>query len=357
MENTTAREQLLQEALKTVKELAETRKEYAEAQRRFRESERRLDALKKKIEAQKESDIRTKRAELETEYEKLLRAAEEKIGDAEKRRKGARTDAMKERIRKKTEMPRNEIKELREKIRKNLKEDKLPRFCGSEFYSFMFMPSGIADILKMAGVFVLALVAVPALIILLIKPVWAKVLTFALIDLAFIGLYLLIYRKTAAKKPKTLSACKELLKKIRAEKKEIAGTTRKIVKDPDDSYYNLNSYDAELTKFNQEKNDIVRKKQEALQIFESETAAQIKAEADAAGAEELDKAKQEFDSGAEETRKLAELIAGAQRMLEETYGPVIGEKSLTPEGIEQLMAEEKIKQRTDPEGPAPETKG
>ena len=357
MENKTVRAELLQNALDAVNALSEKRRRYAEEVKRFRDSEHRFDTLKKKIEAEKESKIRTRRAALETEYEKLLRAAEDKISEAEKRRKNARTGAMKERILNKTEAPRASIAASRGEIRRLLREEQLPGFCGTPFFMFMFLPQGFLDILKMIAVFTGLLVVLPVFVILLITAVWAKVLVFVLIDLAFIGLYVLIYCKTVMKKPRVLNECREILKKIRAEKKEILGITRKIRQDPDDSCYNLNAYDAELTRLNQEKNDIVLKKQEAQTEFENVEAPQIRAEVDAAGAEELEKAQQEFRSSSEAAKRLAETIAAEERNLDETYRAEIGEKNLTPEGIAKLIEEEKTMQRTDPEGPAPETKG
>jgi len=305
--------------------LSEKRKLYVEQQQRFRDSEAGLEALKRKIEAEKETAIHHEKAAMEKEFGKKIRSIEYKTDDAERRRRNARTGAVKDRVKNQTAGLRSENAGYRSEIRTILKENGLSRLCGTKLFMSLYTPSGFKEVLTMILTFLIVLVGLPFLVTLFIEATWLKILVFAVMDVLFILLYFVIYGNTTGKKPRAIGSCRGLMNKIKINEKEIIGITRKIQKDPDDSCYNLNSYDAELTRFNQEKNDIVLAKQEAQAELENVTIPKIKEKIDGTYAQELQRLQQEFRESSESTK--------------------------------QLAAEIMTMQGTDPEGPGPETKG
>lgn len=275
--------------------------ENVEYLKKAREELAQLENMKKVVEALKADDKRLQKAivteekSISDEIDQTLKKRKEEIADAydkelennreqtkrfQAKRNRIKNKRMNERVGQETAGAREENRLLETEMKTLFKQNHVPSFCSSKLYYALFMPRGIGEICKFIGTILFSLFCVPMIICLIGKqtflskvkePMLYYVIIFAVCIILFFLLYILIMNHTKVKYRDTLLEGRKIKEKIKANNKKIKAITNSIAKDKDESKYELHDFDEKLQSLQEEANNIVAAKQQALKEFENET--------------------------------------------------------------------------------------
>lgn len=176
--------------------------------------------------------------------------AEEKLNRSIKRKRQARDIAVEDRVKEETDGLRAENKRLKKVLVKIFKRVERPAFCATRLYFALFAPNGLMDYLIILLSASITFFAVPFTMIKVIQGTTVgKVFLYIGICVFFAGVYYLVLIYT---KPKamweTIIKGRPILGKIRKNKQEIRRISKNIRHDKDDSKYDLEEFDNEITR-------------------------------------------------------------------------------------------------------------
>ena len=308
------------------------------ASQNFKETGKAVSSLEKTIEKEKTDLLKKRRADIEAEYQKQLQQAENAVSEAKAKRMKTREQGMKERIEAETKGLKAEIAALKDARSQTVSLTCLPSFCKTDLYYALFSPVGFKEVLAALLIFAVCLVLLPAVVTAGVRHIAVKILLFILIDAGLIGLYMLIYHRSLGTGEQAVKKCREITSQIKNSRRVIRKITATIKKDKDDSYYNLSGCDAEITKLTEAKNAIILRRQEALSVFDNETASGIKAEIDGRYVEKLAQAKEDLRQYELAQKELTEKIAGSELSLNSEFTQYIGKENMTHEKLEKMLS-------------------
>ena len=246
---------------------------------------------------------------------------------------------MKARIEAETALLRAENAELKEQTGVLFRKYYVPSFCNTWYYYAIYCPKWIEEYLVLILSAAVGLLLLPWVIYRLLPVsgiLWA-ILVYLLFDAAFIGLFGLLGGYIREDHITPLSVGRELRDRIRKNRKEIRAIARSVRRDKNEDAYDLGEFDAEIARLDQEIADWNRKKEEALEVFDRETAAAVAGEIAAAHQGQLDQLSAACEEKARELAGLEEDIREKERLLEETYAPRVGREFLDPERLDGLL--------------------
>lgn len=214
------------------------------------------------------STIKKRREELEAGYDKEINNNNNKLKSVRNKRETTKKKAVKNRISQETKEIKEANKGLHKEIRKVFKEKKIPKFCDSTIYYALFCTSEIREFILFAITTVIFIALIPNAICFLFKGFWLwRIVIYIAIIAVFITIYILIFRLTKTNK-------KEIFEQMRTNRDEIYNNIKKmkkikkrIRKDSDESQYNLNEFDDEISSLNISLANLEQDKVKALQEF------------------------------------------------------------------------------------------
>ncbi len=176
--------------------------------------------------------------------------AEEKLNRSIKRKEHARDMAVKDRLKSETDAFRVENKRLKKVMKKMFRKAGRPAYCASALYYAVYAPAGIGNYLAIAIAAAIEFFGIPfALIKLLNVETVAKVFIYIGVCAFFVLVYILIRKRTRPKEMReVINRGRPILKRIKKNKKEIKKISRAVKRDKDDSKYNLEEFDNEITR-------------------------------------------------------------------------------------------------------------
>ncbi len=328
----------IQEAEAAVRELEEFEAREKTLSETAGKLEKQLKAAKKALSDEIADTVRKRRQELEKSYDSEIEKLRKRLADSKARREKARSQGEKERIEEETAPVREEIQDLQSRLKTLYKAHHVPAFCRSGIYNALYSPRSFGEFLGFLITFLLCFGALPlGLWWFLTKHGKLMLVLIYLADiLVFGGIYLLINAATKGTYSETLKEGRLLRSQIQAAGKKIKKITKTVRRDKDDSVYDLAVYDDEISRLNQELNDVTQKKAEALSTFENVQKTIITDEITEGKREKIEKLQTDYDAAAGRLSYTADAVKDRKIRVANDYEGLLGKEFLDSGKIREL---------------------
>ena len=332
--------------LNTIKEHVLELSGYQERNAELLKEEVRLDKLitgkEKDLNDETDTTLKKRKSELVATFESqlaTLNARQKKIKAKKEKDKGVKVT---ERISEETAGLREKNKELALEIKTKLKTEKTPKICNTTLFYSLFMPKSIGEILLFILSLLVVFLAIPFGIYLLFFAKKFSELALAIIYVVMILLvgcvYLAINNKIKEPHLDTIRAVRLLRNQYRRNHKNIQDIQKGIKNDADESVYGLEQYDDELKEIAAEISRITEEEKQAVNIFETETSLQIKAEIKGRYAEELSSLKAAHAEVCSSQKEMEDKVKEFSLMMSKQYEAYIGKDMLTVPKLDKLIS-------------------
>lgn len=330
----------LSEAIKSVEELNRSKKVCKELEAEEQRLDRELENEKKAVADSISLTVKKRREEISSSYDKEIGSGQERLRKTRAKREKAKSQGVKERIAEETEALREHNQELETQMKTLFKQDRIPAFCRSTWYYAMYMPGSVKEIGLMMLTFCVCFLAVPGIAYLLIpsaeRQYWMLALIYVLAILVFGGLYITIGNKTKMNHAEALKKGRNIRSMIRTNNKKIRVITVSIRRDRDEAVYNLEKFDDEIARLEQELQQISLHKKDALNTFNTVTKNIISDEI-------INNSKSRIEAIEEEHERISEKLREAQKHAKEQalyvtdqYETYLGKEFMQTEKIAEL---------------------
>ncbi|MDY6304721.1 MAG: hypothetical protein SPL49_02515 [Oribacterium sp.] len=330
--------EFLKAAEEAVSAYSELKKSLEEERDREKNAGQALEKEKKRVQEKIEKTIKTRQDEVTSTYDAEIGKIDTRLKKATQEREKARKEGVKGRIRTETEPFLVENKELRRQIKAVMKQNNVSSFCTTDVFYTFFKPSGFKEILTLILVFAIIFALLPYIIYMLI-PQHKEFMLFIiyLVDIfIFGGLYVLINNRTVGKHGETIRQGRDIKNRIRANKRKVKKIKRSVHRDPGEEHYNLESFDDEIAKIRQERNDVIAKKQAAENTFETVTKNIITDEIESGARETIEALSKDFSDSTEKRKALESEEQAKALELSKTYEQYIGKAHMNETDIERI---------------------
>ena len=319
-----------------------------EKKKALEEKERQVEKSITKKENAIEDEIkkvtRKRRAQLEDAFDEQINNVNEKLKNVESNREKAKKKAVMQRIDTETAEFRSDDEELHLAGKSVFKQENIPFLYNNRLFFALYFPQGIGDAGIILLVLALAFFVIPfALYYVFFEGLGMLYLAFSYLFaiLVFGGLYLVV-GKTKYRHLEALNRVREMRRSIQESKKRQRKIKRQIMKDQDESHYELGEFDQEIDEYKHTINELLEQKKKALLNFDNVTAGEIRNQITDAHEEELQSLKEEYREAHEQGKENLEKLNRISVKLSTEYEGVIGREFLTREKLERM--EEVIKE-------------
>ncbi len=250
--------------------------ETAEALTAAKDEEQRLkkalEQSRREMSEKIEKTIRTRQQELTAGYDKQLSQVNSRLKKAQSQRDKAKSQGVKGRIARETEPYRMENREMKRQLGAILEKDHAPAFCGTGLYFSLYMPRRPGEILTLLLAFLLLFGALPIGIYFVLPQHSVFVLcAIYILDILLIGGLYVGVGNRIGKHREVLQQARNIRSQMLKNRGKIRRLTREIRRDSSEAGYNLEEFDDEITRVQQDRNEIIAKKQNAQNTFEAVT--------------------------------------------------------------------------------------
>ena len=297
-----------------------------------------LEGEKKTVNDNISATVKKRREDINASYDREIAKGQDKLKKAKTKREKAKSQGMKERIAEETADLHRENRDLKVQIKTLFQKNGVPAICNTNLYYALFFPRWFGEILRLLAAVLVCFLAIPYGIYLVLpqKKTWIMVVICFLCVVIFGGIYILISNKTKLLHMDALKAGRTLRDQMHSNRKKIRVITSSIKKDKNESLYDLEKYDDEIARVEQELQDIANKKKEALNTFEQVTKMIISDEIANNAKPRVDKMREEYQNIAASVRELDEQIKNKNLDITDNYGSYLGNEFLNPLKIGEL---------------------
>ncbi len=305
------------------------------------------DRLGKLLEAEKrlvadtiQSTVKKRREELNSTYDAEIGKAQEQLKKVRSQREKAKNQGMKERIAEETSELHSYNTELTARMKTTFKRNHVPALCRTRLYYSLYFPRWAKEYLGLFFCVAVFFLVLPYGIYMQIpqkNTFWLAGIY--LVDiLIFGGLYMTIGNNTKLQYMEPLKEGRQILDQIHANNKKIRVITSTIRKDRNESLYDLEKYDDEIARLQQELSDVAAQKKDALNTFESVTKNILQDEIEHNHKEKLDRLQAEYEDVSKQLRATSAEVKGKRLYITDNYACHLGKEFLDPFKIKDLAA-------------------
>lgn len=331
---------LLAEARQAVENLDRMKAERSQLDVEEKQLRRQLEAERKAAEDSIALTVKKRREEINSSYDKEIARGQDRLKKARQKREKAKNQGMRDRIAEETAQLHAHNRELKIQMKGLLQKERLPRFCGSTWYYALYMPRSLREMGILAAFILIFFAAVPWGIYLLIgeavRKSWMLILIYLLDILITGGIYLTVGNHTKMGHPEAVRQGRLIRDTIHANQKKIRVITNTIRRDRNEAIYDLEKYDDEISRTEQDLTELTRKKQEAINTFDTVTQNIISDEIWNNSREKIERLEEEL------TRKEQRLQAEDQQIkdlsleITDKYEIYIGKEFMQPDRLAEL---------------------
>ena len=266
--------EFLNDARQAVIDLSALQKEVSAAEIEGKKIDKALSAEKKAVADQVALTVKKRKEEIAEAYDREIRNDQEKLKKARAKREKAKNKGMKIRIEEETAELNEENRQLRTRLTTLFKQNHLPAFCNTSFYYALFFTRGPKDFIILLFTVLVCFVAVPWGIYYALpqKETWYLAVIYPAVIILFMGLYIIIANRTKVDNIGVLREGRKLRMMIKANERKMDAIRNSIEKDRNEDIYDLDQYDLEIAEIEEELEDIASRKEDALYVFENDTA-------------------------------------------------------------------------------------
>lgn len=325
------------DALDELSLLTDKEKQLGQEERKL---ERSLEAEKKLVADTIQQTVKTRRSEIDSSFEAEISKVQEDLKKVRNKREKARNQGIRDRIAEETAGLHEQNRSIRAQMKALLRSSHAPWLCRNDLYYSLFMPRFLREYLVLFAALLVVFLALPWGLYMLIpehQPLYLAVIYMA--DIFLIGGgYVIISNKTRGSHGDTLRSARNLLNDICRNNRRIRSITSSIRKDRNESQYNLEKFDDEISRLKQELDTMVSRKKEALNTFENVTKNILADEIEhnhKDKLEELENSYQQVFAQLSETRQQTKT---RNLYVAEHYGTYLGREFMEPLKIVELSA-------------------
>ncbi len=303
--------------------------------------EKDLESQKKYMADKIANATKERRGDLKKAQDEQVDAATKVLKEAEKKRREAKASAVNQRINNETADLAAKMEATNKEIKAAFKEKGVPSFCNSFYYYSMFAPKTGKNFLVFIITVVIALGIIPNAVCLFVKSdQWLlKVLVYLAVVVFFAAIYAVIFIVTHSKgKGEVIEAARAKRNEIEASQKEIKKITKGIRTDKDESAYDLQSFDDEIAQAQTIVDEKTKARDEALRVFDEETAVQIKDEIEKENMPAIDQLESELNGIKSDLEMKRSAVKAVSDDLANNYSAYLGKKNMTTEKIDSMIS-------------------
>lgn len=322
-----------------IAELNDSKEQRDSLETEEKKAEKNIAIKEKSVQDEVTSTIKKRRDEIEIAYNDQLEKTKIKIKKIKSQKEKSKSVKVKQRIELETADLSGAYDLLQQKKKEKIKENKLPSLCNLDLFYTLYMPKFVSDFVRITLILIVLLYAIPCGIYFFLLPVQKIVYMVVLyigIVVVFGSIYMLIERNVKDKYSPILKELQILRGQIRENVKEQRKMKRAILKDKDESPYELNNFDEAIETLNVELNSVEKEKADALTTFDQQTKEVISNEIKGRHEEEITALKTGLSAMIEDKKHVEEKIKRISLHLANTYEVYIGKEMMTPDKLERL---------------------
>lgn len=263
----------LKEAKEAIEELKLLDAQESSLVQKESQLEKNLAAAKKRMADAVAQTVKQRREDIYADYDRESGRIQEQLKKMRGRREKAKNQGIKERIADETAALRNEIRDLRGQMKALMKQQHVPAYCRTKLYYSLYFPRRAKEYLAFLLFAVIVFLAVPGCVYLLIpeRKLWQLFVIYLLDLIVFGGSYIAIGNRTKLLYMETLRQGRSILDEIQANQRQIRRITSAIRRDRSDAFYDLERFDDEISRLQQELDELAVQKKNAVNTFETVT--------------------------------------------------------------------------------------
>lgn len=330
------------EFLKKAKEELEELQTLKETEAGLSEKEDRLENLlnteKRRMNDTIQTTIRNRREELRATYDKELTKLHEQLKKVRSRREKAKNQGMKERIDEETAVYIEENKSLTKQMSNLAKQKRLPFICRTKLYYSLYFPRHLKEFMVLLFYAAVFFGALPGGIYLMLPQRRAAYLIgiYAVLLLVVGGLYLFIGNRTKLLYMETLRECRAILDSKVENNRKIRRVTKEIKRDRNESHYDLGKFDDEISRLQQEQQEVSAKEKDALETYENVTKTILTDEIENSFQEKLEQLERDHNQAEEELKAARMELKEKNLLISDRYGAHLGRDFMDPAKVARL---------------------
>lgn len=300
--------------------------------------EKELDAERKAVTDAISLTVKKRIEEINDTYDKEISREQDRLKRMWNKREKAKTQGIRERIEEETEELRGNNRELRLQMKVLFQQDRVPAFCKSNWYYALYFPRGVSEFFILLFNILLFFLALPCGIYLLLpekSPFYLMGIYFVVI-LFFGGLYILINNLTKVRHQSALKKGRSIKDLIKSNNRKIKVIVHSIKRDRDEAVYNLEKYDDEIARIEQDLSDIADKKREALNTFDKVTRTILSDEIAGNSKERIAKLEEDYERAAANVKEAEVRVKEQTLFINDNYASYIGKEFMVPERLDEL---------------------
>lgn len=328
----------LREAKSAVVELAEFERQEERLAKQLKQDQKLLETEKRMQEDKINQATKKRLGEITASYDKELSKGQEQLKKARSKREKAKSQGVKERITEETMDLRDDNRRIRLQIKTIFQQNHVPKYCNTNLYYALYFPKQIREFLKLLSVIILCFLLIPYGIYYLLpqKTVLFLVGIYFACILVFGGAYVFIGNRTRERYGVYLREGRKLRSQLHGNQKKIRAITRSIRRDKNEAIYDLQKFDDEIARIEQNLSETAAKKKDALNAFETVTKNIIADEIVEAGKTKLAGMQNQCEEREEKLRGLRETIKSRNLYITDCYGSYLSREFLQPEKLDAL---------------------
>lgn len=328
----------LGEACRAVQELSASKRLLEECSLEEKRLGKELDSERKAVTDAISLTVKKRIEEINSTYDSEIAREQDRLKKVRSKREKAKNQGVKERIEEETTELNNSIRELKLEMKEVFRQDKVPGFCKSSLYFALYLPRGLGEFFLLLLTIFICFLAIPYGAYLLLPkqlPLYLVVIYFVTI-LFFGGLYILVNNRTKVRHQAALKKGRSLRDHMKSNKKRIRSITRSIKKDRDEAVYNLEKYDDEIARIEQDLADIAEKKKESLNTFDKVTRTIISDEIAGNSRERLEGLEAAYEKAGVDVKEAEIRVKEQTLFIHDNYTSYIGKEFMVPEKLDEL---------------------
>lgn len=299
---------------------------------------RELEAERKAVTDAISLTVKKRVQEINDTYDGEIAKEQEHLKRLRNKREKAKTQGVKERIEEETQELKDKNRELAGELKSVFKRDHVPAYCRSTWYYALFFTRGFSEMI---------LLLITALIFFLVIPCGIYFLipqrnTFYLAGIYFVsillfgGIYILINNRTRVRHPEAMKKGRLIKNSIKSNRRKLRAIIRAIKKDRNEKVYNLERFDDEIAKTEQDLMNIADKKQEALNTFDKVTSTIISDEIASSKREKISMLEKEHEETVKNWKEAQMRVKEQTLFINDNYASYIGSDFMIPEKLDEL---------------------
>ena len=331
--------EILNEMKASVTGLEEMKLRVAELSEKQTKLEKDIAAKQKTMDAEIGTTVNKRLSEIEKSFDSEVENTRDRMKRVRAKKDKLKDSKISERIEIETASLHEQIRSQKQDLKGIFSREHISRIFNTEYFFSVFLPDHTGDFVVILASIIIML-ALPALIYILLPDslhkLWMGVLLYVVVICLSMLIFMLIH-KMARKKAKALENARTIRENIKNAKKQIKRIERDIRKDKDESGYGLEKYEVELQELDDQINDIVNQKKQALYDFENTTKVDITNQIKAGYIDSINKMKAENEIAYDEQRTLENRIKTTSLEISQKYEAYVGKENLSASMIDSLI--------------------